>query len=56
MLATIGARMVETEQKAILAQASVNNPVDATFLIKDADFGRNRRDVVVGDYNEIMSE
>ena len=27
-----------------LAQATIENPLDATFLIKDANFGRNRRD------------
>jgi len=33
------------EQKNILSSATTYNPVDATFLIKDAGFGRNRRDM-----------
>lgn len=32
------------EQQAILATATADHPVDATFLIRDADFGRNRTD------------
>ena len=34
----------ETEMKALLQNASVNSPVDATWLIKDHDLGRNNRD------------
>ena len=32
------------EEQATLAAATVESPVDATFLIKDPGFGRNRRD------------
>ena len=35
---------VQAEKNTILASAAIDNPVDATFLIKDAGFGRNRRD------------
>ena len=35
---------VQAEQNVILNNATVQNPVDVTFLIKDAGFGRNRRD------------
>lgn len=35
---------VLAQQQAILDQASAEHPQDVTFLIKDAGFGRNRRD------------
>lgn len=35
---------MKAEQAAILAAATADNPVDATFLIKDPNFGRNRID------------
>ena len=35
---------LKAEHKAIIASATLENPADVTFLIKDAGFGRNRRD------------
>ncbi|MBO4463915.1 MAG: C10 family peptidase [Prevotella sp.] len=35
---------VKKEQQAILAAATAEQPADATFLIRDAQFGRNRTD------------
>ena len=36
---------IDAAHAAVLASASVDAPADVTFLIKDALFGRNRRDV-----------
>ena len=36
---------IDSENAATLASATSESPVDATFLIKDGYFGRNRRDV-----------
>lgn len=35
---------IDAENAAALESATADNPVDATFLIKDPGFGRNRRD------------
>ena len=34
----------EEKMEAMMAEASLENPVDATFFIKDANFSRNHRD------------
>ena len=43
---------VLAEQQAIIASATVNAPANVTFLIKDANFGRNRRDAATVWNNE----
>lgn len=40
----ISEQKMKEEQDAIMAAATVQSPADATFLIKDPGFGRNRRD------------